>query len=411
MSIKSGFDNLMKSASVNGVELAIQSDGKYLFHLVNLKKEKSTIVIEQQVVGVNTITDLKEKIDVKIPLIISITGKGIINKKTDAAPIDSNKILLNKILPNANEAEFCIQKTLIDDKTIFVSVIRNSLLDEILNEFKTIGIDSIQECYLGPFAINNCLPIIDEKINNIQLKNYKLGVKNGLIQDLNQDDTFTAENVITIGDDTIQLEQLISFATAFSHFRNSLNSGIVNSTLLEELKSDFKEKRKFVSRTWGMLLSFFFILLINYFVFNNYWTKNNEISSRLEINKSSLNRLDTLKNELQQKKVFMQQNGLMENSLTSFYADKLAESLPNSISWTSLEIHPVKKKEANAENDLVQFENKIIRISGNCQYSLDLNDWMKHLKNFLWIDKLELLNYKQENANDKGAFLLEIQLK
>ncbi len=411
MSIKSGFDNLMKSASVNGVELAIQSDGKYLFHLATLKKEKSTIVIEQQVVCVNTIADLKEKIDAKMPLVISITGKGIINKKIDATPIDSNKILLNKILPNANEAEFCIQKTLIDDKSIFVSVIRNSLLDEILNEFKTIGIDSIQECYLGPFAINNCLPFIDEKINNIQLKNYKLGVKNGLIQDLNQDDTFTAENVITIGDDPIQLEQLISFATAFSYHRNTLNSGIVNSILLEELKLNFKEKRKFVSRTWAMLLSFFFILLINYFVFNNYWTKNNEISSRLEINKSSLNRLDTLKNEFQQKKMFMQQNGLMENSLTSFYADKLAESLPNSISWTNLEIHPVKKKEANAESDLIQFENKIIRISGNCQYSLDLNDWMKHLKNFLWIDKLELLNYKQDNANDKGAFLLEIQLK
>lgn len=411
MSIKSGFDNLMKSASVNGVELAIQSDGKYLFHLVTLKKEKSTIVIEQQIPSLNTITDLKAKIDVKIPLIISITGKGIINKKMDAASIDSNKILLNKVLPNANEAEFCIQKTLIDDKNIFVSVIRNSLLDEILNEFKTLGIDSIQECYLGPFAINNCLPFIDERLNNIQLKNYRLGIKNGLIQDLNQDDTLTSESTIKIGDDTIQLEQLISFATAFSHFRNTLNSGITNSVLLEELKSNFKEKRKFVSRTWGMLLSFFFILLINYFVFNNYWTKNNEISSRLEINKSSLNRLDTLKNELQQKKMFMQQNGLMENSLTSFYADKLAESLPNSISWTNLEIHPVKKKEANAESDLVQFENKIIRISGNCQYSLDLNDWMKHLKNFLWIDKLELLNYKQDNANDKGAFLLEIQLK
>ena len=81
------------------------------------------------------------------------------------------------------------------------------------------------------------------------------------------------------------------------------------------------------------------------------------------------------------------------------------------ITWTNLEIHPIKKKEANDESEVMYFENKIIRITGNCQQSTDLNDWMKSVKQDTWVADAKLLNYQQDNAKDNGLFLLEIVLK
>jgi hypothetical protein len=71
----------------------------------------------------------------------------------------------------------------------------------------------------------------------------------------------------------------------------------------------------------------------------------------------------------------------------------------------------LKKKQANEEDDGLFFEKQSIMISGNCQRSTALNDWMKEVKKAKWVSDVVLINYKQDNAADDGGFLLEIKLK
>jgi len=406
-------NKLFEKTSVNGVEVVIQLDGTFVFNLVCLKKEKSSIVTEKQKSGIKNIEDLKSELDLKAPFVIVLNGKGIINKKIACKENNSVKVLLNKVLPNASESEFCIQITPIDESNAFVSVIRSSSLNEILGLFNSNKLANIRACYLGPFVLNTCIEFVEKKAledGKLTFLNYQFDIIDHQIADLNSVESSIGAGEITIGDDKVESASVIAFAAAFSCFV-SVPNGVLNSQELDAALLNYNEKRKFEIRGWAFLISVFALLLINFLFFSNYWNKNNEITSQLELNKSSLNRVDTLKKELSQKKVFLEQNGLLENSMTSFYADRLASSLPNSITWTNLDIHPIKKKEVNDESDVMYFENKIIRITGNCMHSTDLNDWMKQVKSKDWVKKIELLNYQQDNAKDNGLFLLEIVLK
>ena len=201
----------------------------------------------------------------------------------------------------------------------------------------------------------------------------------------------------------------ILIVLALSYFLGA-DAGIARSEVIDNIKEEFKQKQKFEFIGWSLLIAAFSVLLVNYFVFNHYWTKTRGLSSTLASNQSALDRYDTLKLEFAEKKEFLQQNGLLENSRTSFYADKLAASLPPSIQWIDVNIHPVKKKQVNDETEGFFFENKSIKISGKCQRSTDLNDWMKEVKLKSWISSVTLLNYTQDNATDDGLFLIEIKL-
>lgn len=404
--------NILKSKSSAGLEVIILPDGSYELNLVVLKKQKSSLVTEKQSEGLTTFEAAAALIDPAIPLILIVNGKGIIHRKMDVHENDTPLALLNKIFPNANPDEFVIQQTNLDHRDAFISVIRLNSLTEVLEELIKNKRISIAGCFLGPFVINDLLPLIPtDAINNenIIIGNYQLQVREQQITEITPAG-LTANKNIVVGNESIPQKSLVAFAGALSWFTGNTN-GISNALQVNSLKEEFSGKQKFEIRGWAALVVTFFILMINYFVFNNYWSKNNEMNSQLLLTQSALQRYEKLKTEFAQKKEFLEQNGLLDHSRTSYYADQLASDLPATIQWTGLNIHPLKKKKASDETETLFFENKLISISGNCQRSTDLNDWMKEIKKQTWVRDVTLVDYKQENAKEDGVFLMEIVSK
>lgn len=408
---KVDFKNIIQSKIAAGVEVILLPENAYEINIVILKKVKSILTIEKQKEGIESFEELAQFIDPKLPIILVLNGKGIIHRKVSFSESDTQVTLLNKVLPNANLNEFDLQETSISSSQGFVSLIRSSSINEIIEQLKRNKLTGIAGCLLGPFVINNILPLINtDIISNEQLRfsTYQLQIREQQITDIGSTEE-QVEEAIQIGDDRIQPKLLIAFAAALSYFLGA-DAGIAKSDIIDNIKDEFKQKQKFEFIGWSLLIAVFSVLLVNYFVFNYYWTKTSGLSSTLSSNQSALNRYDALKVEFAKKKDFLQQNGLLENSRTSFYADKLAGSLPSSIQWIDVNIHPVKKKQVNDEMEGFFFENNSIRISGKCQKSTDLNDWMKAVKLKSWISSVALLNYTQDNANDDGLFLIEIKL-
>lgn len=408
---KVDFKNIIRSKTAVGVEVILLPENAYEINVVVLKKIKSILAIEKQKEGIVSFEELAQLIDPKLPIILVLNGKGIIHRKVTFFENDTQVTLLNKVLPNANLNEFDLQETSISSSQGFVSLIRSSIINEIIEQLKKNKLTGIVGCLLGPFVINNLLPLINtDIISNEQLRfsSYQLQIREQQITEIGSTEE-EEEEAIQIGDDRIQPKLLIAFGAALSYFLGA-DAGIAKSELIDNIKEEFKQKQKFEFIGWSLLIAAFSVLLVNYFVFNNYWTKTRDLSSTLASNQSALNRYDTLKVEFEKKKEFLQQNGLLENSRTSFYADKLAGSLPSSIQWIDVNIHPVKKKQVNDETEGFFFENKSIKISGKCQRSTDLNDWMKEVKLKSWISSVTLLNYTQDNATDDGLFLIEIKL-
>lgn len=201
---------------------------------------------------------------------------------------------------------------------------------------------------------------------------------------------------------------ILAFAAGISYFTSNL-SGVINSESINTFKEENKQKRKFELTGWTILIAAFVILLGNYFVFNYYWQKDQEINTLFTLNQSALQHYEALKTEFDNKNKFLEQNGLLENSRTSMYADELAAGLPESIQWLDVTICPLKKKQNSNGDEELYFEKKLITISGKCKRSADLNDWIKQIKKYSWVNSTSLVDYKQDNANEAGIFLMNIE--
>lgn len=405
-------ENMLKSKTAAGLEVIVSPDGGYQLHLVVLKKQKSTLLTDLQREALTSFSEVKQLVDPKIPLIVIINGKGVVHRKVNSNENDTTATLLNKLLPNAHAEDFAIQKTVVNANEIFVSVIRLNVLTDIIKELTNNKLSSIAGCFLGPFALTNLLPLLGDD----HLKNEQLSIGNFILQIRDQQITAVEPNMaidderLLIAGDQLPQSLAVAFAGALSYFTGN-RTDIFNSVLLNELKEEFNQKQKFEFRGLALLVATFIVLIINYFVFNNYWSKNREMNAQLELTQVALQRYEKLKTEFDQKKQFLEQNGLLENSRTSYYADQLSKELPASMQFTSLEIHPLKKKKAGEEDSGFLFENRLIRVSGSCQRNTELNEWMKTIKKQSWVEDVVLSNYKQDNARENGVFLVEIKLK
>lgn len=405
-------ENIIKSKIAIGVEIILLSDGAYEINTVTLKRSKSDVSTEAKSSGIKDIDSLSKIINTKNPIVLVINGKGIIHRKVATSENEPLVTTLNKVLPNANSNEFYIQKQDINLSQNYISVVRASVVNDILEEFKKNNITNIVECLIGPFVINNVLSLIDKNIISnefLTIGNNRLLIREDKIHEVQLTDD--VENVvIKLGDDLMEGKLVISFSAALSYFVGA-SEGLINSEVVDSIKDDFKQKQKFQFFGWSLLLSTLLILLVNYFVFNHYWEKSNEMNSKLTLNQSALKKYESLKTEYSQKKTFLEQNGLLESSRTSYFADRLAASVPLSIQLLEMNIHPLKKKDVKDLSNAFYFDNKIIKISGKCNRNTELNDWMKELETNTWTEKVKLLDYKQANAKEDGVFFIEIKLK
>jgi Tfp pilus assembly protein PilN len=409
---KLSFENSIKSKIATGVEIVLLPDGAIDINVVVLKRNKSILSSEKQLQNISNFSELAKNIDAKLPIVLIVNGKGIIHRKVSYSDNDTPTTLLNKVLPNANVNEFYIQQETINTSQTFVSVVRASVINDLIAEFEKNNLPNIVGCLLGPFVVNTLLPLIDTNIITNELltfSNYQLQIRENKISDVLISDVNFNTNEIHVGDKPVPSKLLIAFGAALFYFIGN-DKGISNSQLIDNIKEEYKQKQKFYFLGWTLLVTTLSILIINYLVFNHYWTKNNELNTQLVLNQSALQKYNALKIDFSQKKDFLEQNGLLENSKTSYYVDQLAASLPNSIQWTDVNFYPLKKKEADDETNSFLFENKIIRITGNCNHNTELNDWMKDIKKKSWITSVELLNYKQDDAKEDGLFLIEIKL-
>jgi len=403
------FESLVKGKLVAGVEIQFSVTGNMLIRCVVLKRNKSDLVIEKQSTLLSSIEELAAFVDPKIPLSILVTGKGIVHRKIYFSETDSDLSLLNKALPNANLSDFNIQKTVIDETQLFISVIRSSQLNELLEELQKHKLSALASFSAGPFAINAVLPLIASTEQTLNLNTCRLAINNSQITGITNEGMET-EELTDIGGEHVKTNLLLSYAAAVAYFTGPENP-VLNSGTVYALIEENREKRKLQFRSMAVLLNVFAIVMANLVLFNTYWDRSNELSTQLLINQSSVQRCDTLKKELDLKRSFLEQNGLLENSRTSYYADQLAQSLPASIQLNDLSVHPLKKKDNAVEDSGIYFETKMLSVSGHAKKSTELNEWMKVLKQARWISDVTLLNYRQDKKMAAGVFTIQIKLK
>jgi len=388
----------VKGQKALGVELYINSDGQFDISCVVLSLKKNKVTTENKIAGLTQINDLKQVNVQNLPVALSIDGKGVLFKKVERV---NQKKLIHHLLPNAKETEFHVQQIQTGENHVIISAVRKEILENILNQFIEQKF-YITNLFIGPLAVKNLISAIDK--NEIVTNRYKIIKDDDYIVEIDKLSKATL-NTYIISNEAFHQNELIPFATALSFYIDDIQ----DDNPIAETRREFLYKKAFQLAGWFTLIFFFLLLMVNYFFFNRYNTRYNSLSFSLNQNKELIKKLDTLKSEYLLKEQYFVKSGFLDASKLSYYTDRLAYSLPDEIQLISMKINPLAGKIKNDKP--IEFNNKTITISGNVSQSIFLNNWVKKIKEFDWVEQVNIVDYMQESSESVAVFELEIKLK
>ena len=387
-----------------GLEVQFLTEGMVL-HLMLLRKKGKQLVVEKSIAGIESFELLSVHLTKDIPVAIAFTGKGILHRRIAGDPAGDPKLFLSKVLPNASLKDFYMQPIPAARDEQFVSVLRKPVVDSVLEQLKDFAVVG---CALGPFAVLNSLPLLDDVKNEIKFGNHTLHLQDNLPEEVHYAEDDHGESHFNVGGQIVDKKMLLAFSIAFQQLLPVDHRVEMQVELLESSKSDFLQKKLFIAGGKTLLAAMLLLLLGNYFLFSSYWSEKGELDSKLQINGGALTELRNLEKQVEVKRAFLEQTGLLSGSNHSYYADQLAAGLPGEISLTRMNLAPKLKL---TEEDSIGFKPGRVEIDGSCSQSVVLNKWLQELKTKKWVRSATLESYLQDKNMKQGEFKIALILE
>jgi Tfp pilus assembly protein PilN len=388
---------LSKIFKINSIQVVgIFQDANYeKYTLLTFQKEKSKLNIVEN----KTFTSkelLLENINLKLPVILSIDGKGVLNKRIDEKNemdvswkknIDFNSIFYTSYT-NKNYT--------------FMSFCRKDVVEEWLAVFRASKVEVI-DTYIGSFLAI----LLAENLNTniITSGNLAFELENNDLLNFSKTEALT-ETSFTISENTISNFALPLYGVGLHYF---IQNDTVDKTEWKENGIDEVVYRKVFS-TAGliMLIGFFATLLISYFSIQHYASKNAELSIQNVYSIKAYQQIVTLEKQKNDKEEIINDSGFLSDKFLSFYSYEIIKSIPNSISLAELNVAPLQK--VVKHNEKVEITPRTILVKGLTVSEDDFNDWLRNIKSFDWISKFEIESLKKDKKNNT-QFSLKIIIK
>jgi Tfp pilus assembly protein PilN len=400
MRARGWWEDKLKGNSVAGIELRLSGSSLMICYVVlHRKGSKLEIKEKGEATSVNEL-----RLPNSTPVALSISGKGIIHKKVAYSEGMDAGTLLQKVLPNAKPADFYVQRTADVNGSVIVSVARRNSIDELLTEFMNSRSDVVS-CTLGPFCISSIITAISGTNETLRLPGHTIDFAEDVIEQYTSEENSVVDKA-AIGDEPVDAALVVPFAAGASCFTGS--DLVMDIPVVAASADEFRQGKIFRLAGAGLLIVLFTTLLSNYFLFDHYWKKKQGMEMRSSANMGAVEEYTKLKEEYDRKMQFLQGTGLLDRSQASFYADRIAMDIPEVIQLSEMNISPRERTES--ENDM-QFESRVIRVTGSCRKSNELNEWIKLLGKKEWVRHVELINYKQGKADPSGEFIINIKIK
>ena len=386
--------------TVAGVGLELKSKDRVELSLVLVNKRKGEVKIEKRIQGIESLEELKKQIPQGIPVAVNFDGWGVIHKKV---AIGKNGQPLVNPLPNASEEDFYIRRhNNPSGKEAFFSIVRKEQVDGVIDLMKSVGFDLLG-FEMGPFSVETIFPAWDNHPLDINTGRWLIKSEQDEIIQISSCESETEGNYI-VGDESVEGSILPVFATvvAFLLLKESWDH-----PKLQESKENFIYGRLIKWTGVTLLTLFFFALLGNYFIYEDYRGKYNDLSGIYELNRDVLKQLEQSEAKYRKNEDLLIRGGLAGHTCFAYYADRLALLLPDRISLERMSFQPLRQKIKRGKK--ADFNINRIQIEGKTHESLLLNQWVKKIKKEEWVKSVDIVNYGMENRGEDAFFELEIE--
>jgi len=374
------------------VHLDYHTEGLRIVASVEKKGEsKSESTFEE----FESITDLIKKFGTTKAYSIHVNGTGVLTRLVEFIPGYKEQLIVNG---DKDDFYFCSYN---DSFKVATSFFRKSLIENVIEELNASKIFLVNiSCGIIPVLL-----ITSEK-ERISF-DYVIEIENSRIKSLTRNEAPTERSIIN---------------SVFKVRNEAINQGIALSQTVpvENYSSGFDVENQagklddFVQfRTFKFFGILIVTVILSSLIFNHFYVNhlNNEIAQLemdLQLNNDNLSLLDQLKQEKTRKEQLVLSSGVNTDQFTSFFIDKIGESVPSTISLKEMYVFPLK--ENLKEKRKVEIRQDAIEILGFTPNSQVLDDWMERIDRYKWVKNVELLNYLK-STDGKAEFKLLITIE
>lgn len=373
----------------------IKKENDENYYVLSIQKKGNKIAILSNRFFSN-FEEFSSRIETKLPVLLVIDGKGVLNKKIDfnnetdlnwQKNIDFNTIYYTKI-----KSEY----------SNFISFSRKSNIQDTITKFQNTNFQLI-DVYLGSFISCLLYDSIEKEI--IHSGDLLLTFKDKKLIDFSKIE-IPKRNVYTISKDDISNEVLPLYGAVIDFF---LKTNEVEKTKIESLNSEeFIYKKAF--NYFGIFTLVFFLtsLLISYLFLQYYGAKIAELNIQNVYSSQSYKKLKALEKEKEKQLVILNQSGALSPNFLTNYTYDLVKDVPAAVKLTEINCIPIDKEVKTEKR--IGFDTNIIFVQGQTLDETSINNWLERLKKISWIKKFEIVNLKKDKKN-VSQFEIKINIK
>jgi hypothetical protein len=409
-------EKIIKSTKVGVIEILFGDEGTAVFSFGVYEIKNNSVKPKEEIHAEKDLDVLLTKIkDKSLPFVLCVDGKGILSRKLNIAVEDLDETAPSRIIPNANAEDFYFEGIPVSETSSIVTIMRRSVIDETLEKIKAKGI-FITELHLGPLVIGTLSSVLIESSDTkeIEFRNYRLILgRDGLLEVQNKSSVPGPESQVLAREESGEFkdDKILLMAGTCSYFSGWANAvGKSFCSPVAESGEEFAEKKKFGFYAMAMVVFFLCTLLLNFFVFQHYHNRQQELESQIGWQENALKSYEELKTGMTEKMNFAMESGILSPDNLAWMGDQLASTVPAEIKLTRMNVFPLEKKMENGDEH-TSFNKHIISVRGQTASGSAINAWIKEIKQKEFVGEVLLTNYKQDDENLKGQFNLEIRLK
>lgn len=395
----------LTKSSVCGIECIFGADEtRFNYSILQNKKNKVEISIKGENIDLKEICKIAKKSNA--PIVLTVTGKGVIVKKIIFSENDSLQLndLIKQHLPAINPADFYIQFFNNGAQSGFLCICRKDQIDALLNQLTQEKAECVN-VFISPLVCN-ALSVLTVSHNHIYSTLNHLELVNGFIDNISPASSTEESEVLKLNNFKIEAKQTIPFASGFSYLTRQENY-TSNDLNITGLLSKHTEKLKLRLLLISLIVIVFVISVVNSFFFFQKFEEDASLQVELNLYESKNTQITKLLDDYQKKKNLIEQTGIFDNKKLSVYADKIAGTLPSEIVLRELYFNPEIGE--TEEDSLIDFQERQLIIKGNCNKSLILNEWVNVLKSQGFVKSVNLENFIFNSEGHLPNFVLKLE--
>lgn len=391
-------------SNCSGAEVNLQQDGVCSLRLVKLSLAKKLIQIDAKKEYSGTLDEVVAENKITGPLAITLTGKGILIKKTARLEVISEQNLQH-LFPQMKLEEFYIQHFPAAEQS-FIAVVRKEIADAVVSTLKKHGIE-ILILSLGPFVVDQVIAQINSYDGSLRFDGHQILMNEVKVwQNYTYSPAVKAPFPLKIDIELMPEQFLLAYATAFQLILNDrLDLISVEAPEIKQNLIELSSKLKFTKYGSFMLVFFFVLLMINFLMFSSYNSSNQELMNRAGQKSSVFENRQKLEEEVKIKESKVQKLGWNRGYPYAYICDQIGQTVPKEIKLEEIQVNTLFAGNSSLIKE-AQAANGSIRVKGQTSSVYAINDWIYILKEKNWIKNVQLEKYTADDQKQAQVFTI-----